>query len=138
MTTENTYLTFNSNGEQAFVFYKLVFGGEFQAVSTFGEMPPPERMQPVLEEDKDRITHFVLQVSNEKMLMGSDTGGEWTKNYQAKNNFSISVNTSEKNETECVLNALVSNRMMTMPLNKTFWGAYLGIFIDTSPELTGW
>ena len=92
MTTLNVYLTFDGNCEEAFNFYKSVFGGEFPHVGRFKEMPPMEGMPPVQEEQAERIMHMSLPISEETVLMGSDKGGDWGPKLIMGNNFSISVN----------------------------------------------
>ena len=90
MAVVNIYLTFNGNCEQAFNFYKSVFGGEFPYIGRFKDMPPGEdaKLNPGEEE---RIMHVSLPISKETMLMGSDTGGQWATGYKEGNNFTISM-----------------------------------------------
>lgn len=130
MTTVNVYLTFEGDCKAAFDFYKSVFGGEFPQVSTFGEMPPQEGMPPIDEKSKDKIMHISLPISKETVLMGSDTGGEWAKNFKKGNNFSITINTENKEEADRIFNDLSKGGKKTMPMNKTFWGAYFGMLED--------
>lgn len=129
-TTVNIYLTFNGNCKAAFDFYKTVFGGEFSDYNTFGEMPPQESMPNLLESDKNKIMHVCLPISKETMLMGSDTIGGWGPPFQAGNNFSISVNTGSKENANKIFQALAVSGKITMPLEKTFWGAYFGMLTD--------
>jgi PhnB protein len=129
MTTVNVYLNFDGNCEEAFNFYKSVFGGDFQYVGRFNEMPA-EDAKNLREEDMDRIMHISLPISKETVLMGSDTGGEWAADYKQGNNFSISIGTSTKEEADRLFNGLSAGGTITMPLDKTFWGDYFGMFID--------
>lgn len=130
MTTVNIYLTFDGNCREAFNFYKSVFGGEFPYVGTFGEMPPQEGMPPMPEADKDKIMHISLPISQETMLMGSDTGGEWATNYKQGTNYTISISTDTKAEADRIFNELSAGGQITMPLADTFWGDYFGMFTD--------
>ncbi|AYD47533.1 VOC family protein [Arachidicoccus soli] len=130
MTTVNIYLTFNGTCKQAFDFYQSVFGGEFPYVGTFGEMPPQEGMPPISEEMKDKIMHITLPISKETCIMGSDAVDEWSKNVQVGNNFSISINTNTTEEADRIFNDLSAGGRVTMPMAKTFWGAYFGMFTD--------
>lgn len=130
MTTVNIYLTFNGNCREAFEFYKSVFGGDFQYVGTFGEMPPQEGMPPISDDLKDKIMHISLPISKETALMGSDAGGEWAPNLQQGNNFTISVNVDSTKEADRIFNALAVEGNITMPLAKTFWEAYFGMLTD--------
>ena len=128
-TTINVYLNFPGNCEEAFNFYKSVFGGEFPYVGRFGEMPPDAGPQ-IPEEAKNKIMHISLPVSAETILMGSDTGGEWAKDYKAGNNFSISVNADTVEEATRLYNALSAGGTQTMPLAKTFWSDAFGMLVD--------
>lgn len=130
MATVNVYLTFGGQCKAAFDFYKSVFGGEFLSVNTFAEMPSQEGMPPIPDEMKDRIMHVTLPISQETVLMGSDTGGDWAPNLKVGNNFSISVNTHDKNEATRIFNALAEGGEITMPLDETFWNAYFGMLTD--------
>lgn len=130
MAIVNVYLTFNGNCEEAFDFYKSVFGGEFPYKGRFNEMPPQEGMPPMSEADGNRIMHVSLPISKETMLMGSDTGGEWAKDFKQGNNFSISVTAASKDEADRIFNALAAGGNITMPLASTFWGDYFGMLTD--------
>ena len=129
MTLVNVYLTFNGNCEEAFNFYKSVFGGDFPYMGRFKDMPAEEGKK-VSDADANKIMHVSLPISKETMLMGSDVGGEWAPHYSAGNNFSISINTDSKNEADRLFNGLSAGGMVTMPMNKTFWGDYFGMFTD--------
>lgn len=130
MTTVNIYLTFNGNCKQAFDFYKSIFGGDFDYIGTFGEMPPQEDMPPLPDEMKDQIMHVSLPISEGYSIMGSDTGGEWGASHQVGNNFSISVNADTKEKAEKFFNALADGGNITMPLGKTFWSDCYGMLTD--------
>ena len=129
MAHVSIYLNFMGNAEEAFNFYKSVFGGEFPYVGRFGEIPPGEG-PPMPEESKNKIMHISLPISKETIIMGSDTGGEWAKDYKAGNNFSISVNADTKEECEKIYNALSAGGVQTMPLAKTFWSEAFGMLTD--------
>jgi len=130
MTTVNVYLTFNGNCREAFDFYKSVFGGDFSYVGTLGEMPPQEEMPPVPDSEKDKIMHISLPISKETVLMGSDTSEVFGEATTAGNNFSISINTDSTQEADRLFNELSKDGTVTMPMNKTFWGSYFGMFTD--------
>ena len=129
MTTVNAYLTFNGNCEEAFNFYKSVFGGDFTYIGRFKEMPG-DAGKSMPEEDGNKIMHVSLPISKETMLMGSDTGGEWATSFSQGNNFSISITTDSKAEADRLFNGLSAGGNITMPLDKTFWGEYFGMFTD--------
>jgi len=129
MATVNVYLTFNGNCREAFDFYKSVFGGEFPYVGTFGEMPVQDGKE-VAQENKDKIMHITLPISEETMLLGSDIVEEWDSHLNVGNNFSISINAESKEEADTLFNGLSQDGAVTMPLADTFWGAYFGMFTD--------
>jgi len=91
LTTVNVYPTFKGNCEEAFNFYKSVFGGKFPNIGSFKDMPPQDG-HPMDSRDAEKIIHVSLPISKETVLMGSDTVGEWATNYSQGNNFSISIN----------------------------------------------
>ena len=130
MTTVNIYLNFNGNCEEAFNFYKSVFGGEFTYVGRYKDMPPQEGQGKMSAEEANRIMHISLPVSKETVLMGSDAGGEWATNIIQGNNFSISINTDRKEEADRLFNGISSGGKVSMPMNQTFWGDYFGMFSD--------
>ena len=129
MPAVNPYLNFKGNCEEAFNFYKSVFGGEFGYLGRFGEMPPQEGMS-MPDEDKNKIMHVSLPMSNGSMLMGSDTGGEWAPNTVIGNNISLSLNAQSRDEADKIFNALSAGGKVTMPMNDTFWGDYFGMCTD--------
>ena len=129
MAVVNIYLTFNGNCEEAFNFYKSVFGGEFPYIGRFKDMPPGETVK-LNPGDEERIMHVSLPISKETMLMGSDTGGEWATGYKEGNNFAISIDTNNKAEADKLFNGLSAGGRITMPLQKTFWSDYFGTFTD--------
>ena len=130
MTAVNVYLNFKGNCEEAFNFYKSVFGGEFQYIGRFNEMPPQEGMAAMSKEAGNKIMHVSLMISKETALMGSDTGGEWAPTYVEGNNFSISISTDSKEEAERIFNGLSKGGKVTMPIEKTFWSEMFGMLVD--------
>ena len=129
MATVNIYLTFDGNCEEAFKFYKSVFGGEFPYIGRFKDMPAGEapKLKPG---EENRIMHVSLPISKETILMGSDTGGEWATGYSQGNNFSISVTAGSKEEAEKLFKGLSTGGKVTMPLSKTFWSDFFGMLTD--------
>ena len=130
MTTTNIYLYFNGNCREAFEFYKSAFGGDFEYMGTFAEMPPQEGVPQLSDSEKDKIMHVHLQISNETALMGSDTSEAMGEPVKIGNNFSISVNTESKVEAEEIFEKLSEGGKVTMPLDKTFWSPYFGMLTD--------
>ncbi len=129
MATINPYITFNGNCEEAFLFYKSVFGGDFRYVGRFKEMPKNPDYA-VDEADLEKIMHISLPISKETILMGSDTSEAFGGPVNQGSNFSISITVDTIEETTRIFNALSEGGNITMPLEKTFWGSFFGTFTD--------
>lgn len=130
MASVNIYLNFNGNCEDAFNFYKSVFGGEFPYIGRYKDMPEQPGMKAMAPEEGEKIMHISLPISQETVLMGSDAGGEWAANIVAGNNFSISVNAGSREEADQLFAGLSAGGQVTMPLKPTFWGSYFGMCVD--------
>jgi PhnB protein len=126
----NPYLTFAGNCEEAFNFYRSVFGGKFGYVGRFGEMPPMEGHPPLPESEKNKIMHMSLPISHETILMGSDSSEAFGHATVIGNNFSLSVNAKSQSEADRLYNGLSAGGQQVMPMSKTFWGSYFGMLTD--------
>ena len=129
MTTVNVYLTFTGNCEEAFNFYKSVFGGDFTYVGRFKDMPPVDGKSAPAK-DAEKIMHISLPVSKETTLMGSDTSEGFGGPVTVGNNFSISINTDSKANADNYFKKLSAGGQTVMPMSDTFWGSYFGMFTD--------
>lgn len=129
-TTISPYLTFNGNCEDAFSFYRSVFGGNFGYIGRFGEMPPMEGQPPIQESERNKIMHVSLPISEETVLMGSDSSDAFGHSTNVGNNFSISINATSQPDADRLYNGLAAGGQQTMPMNKTFWGSYFGMLVD--------
>lgn len=132
MATINAYLTFNGTCEEAFLFYKSVFGGEFTYLGRYKDMPKTEdeNCPPSTDADAEKIMHVSLPISSETMLMGSDSSEAFGQATVAGNNISLSINAESEEEATRLFNALSKDGIIKMPLDKTFWGALFGMFTD--------
>lgn len=128
MATTNTYLNFNGNCEEAFDFYKSVFGGEFNHVGRFSDMPESDDFK-VSEGDKNKIMHVSLPIG-QSVLMGSDNGEQYAAAFKQGNNFSVSVTADSWEEANTIFSALAKGGQVTMPMGDTFWGDYFGMLVD--------
>jgi len=129
MASVNVYLTFNGNTEEAFNFYKSVFGGEFTYMGKFKDMPADENCPPPTPEEENRVMHVSLPISAETVLMGSDSTS-FSGDVTFGNNFAVSINANSKEEADRLFNGLSVGGKVIMPMDKTFWGAYFGMFVD--------
>ena len=127
MATINPYLTFNGNCEEALNFYRSVFGGDFEYVGRFKDMPSET---PVPDAEKEKIMHISLPISDETTLMDSDSSEAFGGAAQEGSNFSISINASSKEEATRIFNELSVGGTIKMPLEDTFWGSLFGMFTD--------
>lgn len=129
MATVNTYLMFNGNCEEAFLFYKSVFGGEFSYIGKFNEAPAENGgSEELSEEEGNRIMHVSLPIGN-TILMGSDSHPRYG-DVVVGSNFQISVNVESKEEADRIFNGLSAGGKVYMPMEKTFWSAYFGMLQD--------
>ena len=125
MTSINPYLNFDGKTEEAFLFYKSVFGGEFTNLSKYSDMPPGTGV--MNDADKNRVMHVSLPIGN-TILMGSDCPP--SMNVTVGNNVQISINLDSREETKRVFDALAIEGTIKMPLADAFWGAYFGMLTD--------
>lgn len=129
MNKLHPYLTFMGNCEDAFNYYKSIFGGEFTFVGRFRDMPPQEGLT-MPDDHLDRIMHISLPIGGDTVLMGSDTGGEWESQISVGNNISLSISTASRDAADRIFNCLADGGMITMPMDMTFWGDYFGMCTD--------
>jgi len=122
----NPYLNFNGNAEEAFNFYKSVFGVEFTSFQRFSDIPS-DVPNPGIDEGS-KIMHVSLSVGS-NVLMGSDVPSKFPP-ISTGNNFNISLDTESREEADRYFKALSDGGQVTMPLEKTFWGAYFGMLTD--------
>ena len=130
MAKTNIYLTFNGNAEEAFNFYKSVFGGEFPMIQRFKEGPEKDReMGKMKDEEGEKLIHVSLPISKETSLMASDSPESMGK-VKFGNNFSIYVEAQSKEEAEKIFMGLSAGGKIKMPRADTFWGACYGMLED--------
>ena len=128
MAQVNPYLCFNGSCEAAFNHYKSVFGGEFNYMGRFNEMPPQEGQPPMPAEVGNMIMHVSLNIGN-TVLMGSDANPAMGS-VNFGQNISLSINAESKEEADKIFAGLADGGQITMPLQNTFWGAYFGMCTD--------
>ena len=129
MKAINPYLTLLGNCEEAFNYYKSVFGGEFSSLSRFSEMPPQEGMT-MTEEQGNKIMHITLSKDGKAFLMGSDSGGDWAAKTLVGNNITLSITAETKEEADSFFAGLSEGGAVVMPMADTFWESYFGMSTD--------
>jgi len=128
MTIVNPYLVFKGNCEEAFNFYKSVFGGDFRYIGRYKDVPQTDRQTFALEAD-EKIMHVSLPISAETILMGCDIVGDGQPVVEGTN-FSLSVTTDSREEADRLFHGLSVGGQIKMPMNQTFWGSYFGMLTD--------
>ena len=124
----NPYLNFNGKTEEAFNFYKSVFGGEFTALQRFKDIPASEQAMPEVE--GERIMHVSLPIGEGTTLMGTDISEGMGMSLTQGNNVYLSLHPDSKEEAERLFKQLSAGGKVEMPLEKMFWGAYFASFTD--------
>ena len=127
MKTVNPYLNFPGNTEEAFNFYKSVFGGEFVALQRFKDTPDAGR---VPADVKEKIMHISLPIGNGNILIGTDAIESMGHKVTAGTNFHLSISADSEDETRKLFTALSAGGKVTQPLEKMFWGDYFGMCTD--------
>ncbi|GMU86992.1 MAG: VOC family protein [Ignavibacteriales bacterium] len=126
MPSLSIYLIFQGNTEQAFNFYKSVFGGEFLQVQRFGDMPDSDQIP---ADEKNKIMHIGLAVGN-TYIMGTDALESMGQKVTFGNNSYITITPETKDEADRFYQALSEGGKIEMELQDTFWGAYYASFSD--------
>ncbi len=129
MSVVNPYLTFNGTCEEAFNFYKSVFGGDFTYIGRYKDMPADPN-QPIPTSEQNKIMHISLPISKETSLFGADMSEMFGQKLTFGDNITLSINTESEDEAKRIFNGLSAGGKITMPLEKTFWNALFGMFVD--------
>jgi PhnB protein len=127
MSQFNPYLNFPGNTEEAFNFYKSVFGGEFQALVRFSEM---EGCGEIAEADKGKIAHVALPVGDGNMLMGTDSLESFGQKLTFGNNAYICITPDTREDADHLFGSLSDAGKIEMPMTDMPWGGYFGSFTD--------
>ncbi len=132
MATVNVYLNFPGYTEEAFEFYKSVFGGDYygQGIMRFSDVPPSEDMPPLPEGLENKVMHVGLSILGGFMLMGSDACKEMGFNVKMGNNVYINLQPDTRVETRKLFKALSEGGKVEQELQDMFWGDYFGSCID--------
>jgi PhnB protein len=123
----NPYVNFSGNTEEAFNFYKSVFGGEFAAVIRFRDTPEAEKIP---EAEKDKLMHIALPLTKDCVLMATDALDSMGQHLKPGNNFHLSISADSKEHADQLLTALSADGFVMMAMEQTFWGDYFGMFTD--------
>ena len=127
MALINPYINFNGNAEEAFHFYKSVFGGEFLRVMRLKDLSSPEF--PVAEQDANKILHIALPIGT-NILMGNDVPESLGPVNENENRSKIAISAESKEEADKLFNGLSAGGQIEMPIADSPWGSYFGMFRD--------
>lgn len=131
MAKTSTYLNFVRSTEEAFTFYKTVFGGEFDGgLHRMGEVPPQDGRPTLSDEDKNLVMHVALPILGGHMLMGTDAPESMGFKVNFGNNVYINLEPDSRAETERLFTALSDGGKVSMQLQEMFWGDYFGSCTD--------
>jgi PhnB protein len=127
MALINPHINFNGNAEEAFHFYKSVFGGEFATIVRFKDLPIDGH--PVAEHERDKIMHIALPIGG-NVLMGNDVPEAMGKTAERENRSKISTSAESRDEADALFNGLSVGGEVEMPMADSPWGSYFGMFRD--------
>jgi PhnB protein len=127
MALINPHINFNGNAEEAFTFYKSVFGGEFAKIIRFKDISSPEF--PVSENDANKIMHIALPIGK-NILMANDVPEFMGRTNENENRSKISISTESKEEADKLFNGLSAGGNIEMPIGDSPWGSYFAMFRD--------
>ncbi|HMQ02099.1 MAG TPA: VOC family protein [Candidatus Doudnabacteria bacterium] len=132
MAEVSTYLNFNRKCEEAFNFYKSVFGGEFvePGVSRYGEAPPQDGMPPLPEEDKNLVMNVGLKILGDHLIMGSDVSESLGMKLVPGNHMYITLQPDSRADSDRLFAALAEGGTVEIPMQDMFWGDYYGSLTD--------
>ncbi len=131
MSRVSTYLNFSRNTEEAFVFYKSVFGGEFTGgINRMGAVSQQDGMPPMAEADKNLVMHVALPILGGHVLMGTDAPESMGFTVIPGNNMYINLEPDTRSETDRLFAVLSAGGKVGMALQEMFWGDYFGSCTD--------
>jgi PhnB protein len=128
MALINPHINFNGNAEEAFTFYKSVFGGEFAKVIRFKDLAGPAF--PVTEKDENKIMHIALPIGKCNMLMANDVPESMGRTNENENRSKIVIVAESKEEGDKLFNGLSAGGQIDGPIGNSPWGTYFGCFRD--------
>ena len=127
MALINPYINFNGNAEEAFTFYKSVFGGEFAKVMRFKDLSDPGF--PISSAEEHKIMHIALPIGK-NILMGNDVPEMMGQVNENENRSKIAISAESREEADQLFNGLSQDGTIEMPMSDSPWGSYFGMFRD--------
>ncbi len=127
MALINPHINFNGNAEEAFTFYKSVFGGEFEKIIRFKDLATAEF--PVAPHEANKIMHIALSVGK-SFLMANDVPESMGKTNENENRSKIFISTDSREEADKLFTGLSAGGTIEGPVGDSPWGSYFGCFRD--------
>lgn len=128
MTTLNPWINFNGNAEEAFTFYKSVFGGEFEKIIRFKDLASAEFE--VSDEEADKIMRIALPIGTNNILIANDVPSFMGTVSESENRSKILISVESKEEADRLFNGLSAGGQVEGPMSDSPWGSYCGMFRD--------
>jgi len=128
MRTINPWINFNGNAEEAFTFYKSVFGGDFTKIIRFKDLSSAEF--PIEEKDANKIVTIVLPIGKHNVLIANDVPDFMGPVSENENRSKISISADSREEAEKLFNGLSAGGEIEGPIGESPWGTYAGMFRD--------
>jgi PhnB protein len=128
MASINPHINFNGNAEEAFNFYKSVFGGDFVKIVRFKDLASPE--MPIDKKEENKIMHIALPIGKHSLLMANDVPEFLGRTNENENRSKIVISAETKEEADKLFNGLSSGGTVEMPIADSPWGSYFGMFRD--------
>ncbi|HRH26498.1 MAG TPA: VOC family protein [Candidatus Paceibacterota bacterium] len=131
MARVSTYLNFKNQTEEAFNYYKTVFGTEFIGeINRFGEVPKTNSMSEISEEEKNLVMHVALPILGGHIIMGTDMPESMGFPLKEGNSMYLTLEPDSRAEADRLFTALTDGGKIEMPMQEMFWGDYYGSFTD--------
>lgn len=127
MASINPHINFNGNAEEAFNFYKSVFGGEFAKIMRFKDLASDDFQ--VSEQEANKIMHIALPIGK-NILMANDVPEFMGKTNENENRSKIVITAESKEEADKLFNGLSAGGQIEMPISDSPWGSYFGMLRD--------
>jgi PhnB protein len=127
MALINPHINFNGNAEEAFNFYKSVFGGEFAMIIRFKDMQSAEFQ--VAENEANKLMHIALPIG-QNVLMGNDVPEFMGRVNENENRSKISISAESREEADKLFSGLTAGGNIEVPIADSPWGSYFGMFRD--------
>ena len=127
MALINPHINFNGNAEEAFNFYKSVFGGEFVNILRFKDLSGTG--YPVTEKEENKIMHIALPIG-QNILMANDVPESMGQVNENENRSKISISAETREEADKLFSGLSSGGNIEFPMGDSPWGSYFGMFRD--------